>query len=381
MEVNLSEDQVQMADQARRFFENLMPMEYVRSMLEDPRGYTDPVWNKMAEMGWMGMCLPEAYGGLGLGLLDLSVVLEEMGRAVAPGPFFSTVLLAAEALLQAGTEEQKKLYLPLMASGTLLGSLALHEPGGGADPGYVQMAARPKAGGYTLSGTKLFVPDAHTAQILVCVARAGGVRRKKGGLALFVLKTETPGLTTTLLPTMDGTRKLCAVDFRRVRVEPSDMLGDLTNGQDTLERVLQKAAVGLSAECVGGAQKAMEIATEYAKVRVQFDQPIGSFQSIKHRCAQMFVDVESARSVLYWAAWAQDHGDPMEAVLSSSVAKVYCCEAYRNTCASAVQVLGGTGFSWEHDIHLHLKRAKANELALGDSIYHRERIVRLLAGR
>lgn len=381
MEVNLSEDQVQMADQARRFFENLMPMEYVRSMLEDPRGYTDPVWNKMAEMGWMGMCLPEAYGGLGLGLLDLSVVLEEMGRAVAPGPFFSTVLLAAEALVQAGTEEQKSRYLPLVASGTLLGSLALYEPEGGADPGYVRMAARPKAGGYTLNGTKLFVPDAHTAQILVCAARAGGMRRKEDGLALFVLKTDTPGLKTSLMPTMDGTRKLCAVDFRRVKVQPSDVLGDLTNGQQALERVLQKAAVGLSAECVGGAQKAMEIATEYAKVRVQFDQPIGSFQSIKHRCAQMFVEVESARSILYWAAWAQDHGDPLEAALSSSVAKVYCCEAYRNTCASAVQVLGGTGFSWEHDIHLYLKRAKANEVALGDSIYHRERIVRLLAGR
>jgi len=380
MEVNLSEDQIQMANQARRFFENLMPMEYVRSMLEDPRGYTDPVWSKMAEMGWMGMCLPEAYGGLGLGLLDLSVVLEEMGRAVAPGPFFSTVLLAAEALVQAGTEEQKNRYLPLIASGTLIGSLALHEPEGGADPGYVRMPARPGAGGYTLSGTKLFVPDAHTAQILVCVARAGGMRRKGSGLALFVLKTETPGLTTRLLPTMDGTRKLCAVDFKRVKVQPSDELGDPTNGQETLERVLQKAAVGLSAECVGGAQKAMEIATEYAKVRVQFDQPIGSFQSIKHRCAQMFVEVESARSVLYWAAWAQDHGEPMEAALSSSVAKVYCSEAYRNTCASAIQVLGGTGFSWEHDIHLYLKRAKANEVALGDPVYHRERIVRLLAG-
>jgi len=380
MEVNLSEDQIQMANQARRFFENLMPMEYVRSMLEDPRGYTDPVWSKMAEMGWMGMCLPEAYGGLGLGLLDLSVVLEEMGRAVAPGPFFSTVLLAAEALVQAGTEEQKNRYLPLIASGTLIGSLALHEPEGGADPGYVRMPARPGAGGYTLSGTKLFVPDAHTAQILVCVARAGGMRRKGSGLALFVLKTETPGLTTRLLPTMDGTRKLCAVDFKRVKVQPSDVLGDPTNGQETLERVLQKAAVGLSAECVGGAQKAMEIATEYAKVRVQFDQPIGSFQSIKHRCAQMFVEVESARSVLYWAAWAQDHGEPMEAALSSSVAKVYCSEAYRNTCASTIQVLGGTGFSWEHDIHLYLKRAKANEVALGDPVYHRERIVRLLAG-
>lgn len=381
MEVHLSEDQVQMADQARRFCENLLSMDYVRSMVEDERGVTEAVWNKMAEMGWMGMYLPEAYGGLGLSLLDLSVVLEEMGRALAPGPFFSTVLLAAATIAQAGTEEQKKRYLPEMASGALLGSLALHEPEGGADPSYVGMTARPRAGGYTLSGTKLFVPDAHTAQVLVCVARPGGRGRKGDKPALFLLKTEAPGLTTTLLPTMDGTRKLCAVELRRVRAQADDVLGDLASGWEALEKVLQRAAVGLSAECVGGAQRAMEIATEYAKVRVQFDQPIGSFQSIKHRCAQMFVEVESARSVLYWAAWAQDHGDPMEAALSASVAKAYCSEAYRNASASAIQVLGGTGFSWEHDIHLYLKRAKANEVTLGDSVYHRERIVRLLAGR
>ncbi len=381
MEVNLSEEQIQMARQARRFCENVMPMEYVRSMLEDERGFTEAVWNQMAEMGWTGMCLPEAYGGLGLSLLDLSVVLEEMGRALAPGPFFSTVLLAAATIARAGTEEQKKRYLPEIASGALRGSLALYEPEGGADPGWVRMTARPGAGGYTLNGTKLFVPDAHTAQVLVCVARAGGKGRKDAGPALFLLNTQAPGLTTSLLPTMDGTRKLCAVDFRRVRARPEDVLGDSASGREALEMVLQKAAVGLSAECVGGAQRAMEIATEYAKVRVQFDQPIGSFQSIKHRCAQMFVEVESARSVLYWAAWAQDHGDPLEAALSSSVAKAYCAEAYRNACASAVQVLGGTGFSWEHDIHLYLKRAKANEAALGDPMYHRERIVRLLSGR
>ncbi|MEW6441732.1 MAG: acyl-CoA dehydrogenase family protein [bacterium] len=378
MQVKLSEDQIAIVGQARKFCENVMPMAYVRSMFEDPRGFTDAVWAKMAEMGWTGMLVPEAHGGLGLTLLDLAMVLEEMGRAVAPGPFFSTVLLASEAIAAAGSDEQKERYLPGLASGVLRGTLALHEPDGGADPDFVRMPASPLDGSFVLEGTKLFVPDAHVADILVCAARTSG--DPSGGITLFLVETKTPGLTITLLPTMDGTRKLCAVDFSQVQVHGQGRLGPLHFGRAALDRVLARAQVGLCAECVGGAQMSMEIAVEYAKVRVQFDQPIGSFQSIKHRCAQMFVEAESARSLLYWAAWAQDQADAREAALAASVAKSYCSEVYRNASASAVQVLGGTGFSWEHDIHLHLKRAKANELALGDPAYHRERIVRLLEG-
>jgi len=177
---------------------------------------------------------------------------------------------------------------------------------------------------------------------------------------------------------MDGTRKLCSVEFRQTRVGRETILGDPHKGWKPLLRALQVAQVALCAECVGGAQRAMEIATEYAKVRIQFDQPIGAFQAIKHRCAQMYVEAESARSILYWAAWAQDHGKAKEAALSASVAKAYCSEVFRNCSTSAIQVLGGTGFSWEHDIHLYLKRAKANEMALGDPVYHREQVVRLL---
>ena len=198
------------------------------------------------------------------------------------------------------------------------------------------------------------------------------------GITLFLVDLSTEGISVQQLPTMDGTRKLSAVEFKNVRLGAKSILGDLQHGWTPLQRVLQRAQVGLSAECVGGAQRAMEIATDYAKVRVQYDQPIGAFQAIKHRCAQMFVESESARSMLYWAAWAQDHGDEKEAAIAAAAAKSYCSEAFTHNASSGIQILGGTGFTMENEMHLFLKRAKANELALGDPVYHRERIMQLL---
>jgi alkylation response protein AidB-like acyl-CoA dehydrogenase len=301
-----------------------------------------------------------------------------MGRGMVPGPFFSTVLLAAGIVMQTGNDEQKSKYLSPIASGEMRGTLALYEPDGGADIGHIQMEAREDGQGFVLNGTKLLVPDARSADFLICAARTKKGRQPARGITLFILEPGTQGLTLSDLPAMDGTRKLCAVDFAQVRIGRESLLGELHGGWKPLNRALQRAQVGLCAECVGGAQRSMEIATEYAKVRIQFDQPIGAFQSIKHRCAQMYVEVETARSILYWAAWAQDHGKAKEAALSASVAKAYCSEVFRNCSASAIQVLGGTGFSWEHDIHLYLKRAKANEMSLGDAVYHREQLVRLL---
>lgn len=380
MDIALNEDQIEIARQARRFLENESPMAFVRSMFDDERGFTDGFWLKMAEMGWTAMTLPEEYGGLGMDLMDLAVVLMEMGRAVVPGPFFSTVLLAAEAVLRAGSETQKQRYLPSVASGRMRGTLALQEPDGGADPGHILLEARPEGPGFVLNGTKLPVPDAHTADFMVCAARTRDGGAADNGITLFLVDPKAPGISTSPLPAMDGTRKLCVVSFKGVRLPRENVLGGLHDGWGPLNRVLARAQVGLCADCVGGAERAMEIATEYAKIRVQFEQPIGAYQAIKHRCAQMFLEAESARSILFWAAWAQDHAGPEEAALSASVAKAYCSEVYRNNATGAVQVLGGTGFSWEHDIHLYLKRAKSNEVALGDPIYHREQIARRMAG-
>lgn len=380
MDIRLNNVQIDIAKEARRFLDKECPTDYARDMFEDERGFTDDIWTKMTEMDWMRVRIPEPYGGMGMDQMDLSMVLEEMGRAVLPGPFFSTVLLAAEAIMEAGTDSQKERYLPGIAGGELRGTLALHEPDGGADLGYIQMKASADGDGFVLNGTKLFVPDAHVADFVVCAARTAAGDDLAYGITLFLVDLSADGVSVSLLPTMDGTRKLCAVQFKEVPVSSQGVMGELHRGWAPLSRALQRAQVGLCAECVGGAQRAMEIAAEYAKIRIQFDQPIGAFQAIKHRCAQMYVEVESSRSILYWAAWAQDYGSPEEAALAASVAKAYCSEAYTHVATGAIQVLGGTGFSWENDIHLFLKRAKANEQALGDPVYHRERVFQLLAG-
>lgn len=378
MDVSLNKVQIDIAKEARRFLDKECPTDYARDMFEDERGFTDEIWSKMTEMDWMRVRIPEPYGGMGMDLIDLTMVLEEMGRAVVPGPFFSTVLLAAEAVMEAGGDSQKERYLPGISAGEIRGTLALHEPDGGADLGYIQMEARADGDGFVLDGTKLFVPDAHVADFLACAARTEAGNDPAQGITLFLVDLSADGVSVSLLPTMDSTRKLCTVEFKEVRVSPEGVLGELHKGWTPLSRVLQRAQVGLCAECVGGAQRAMEIATEYAKIRIQFDQPIGAFQAIKHRCAQMYVEVESSRSILYWAAWAQDHGDYKEAALAAAVAKAYCSEAFTHVSTGAIQVLGGTGFAWENDIHLYLKRAKANEVALGDPTYHREKVVQLL---
>jgi len=378
MDITLTREQQDIAKEARRFLTNECPFDYVREMFEDERGFTDDIWTKMAEMDWMAMRIPEAYGGLGMDQIDLNTVLEEMGRAVLPGPFFSTVMLAAEVIIEAGTDAQKEDYLPGIADGKLKGTLALHEADGGADLNYIQMPAHAKGNDLILNGTKLFVPDAHVADFLVCVSRTKNGNDPTRGITLFLVDPDMDGISVHPLPTMDGSRRLSAVEFNNVQLGTGSILGELNNGWTPLQRVLQRAQVGLSAECVGGAQRAMEIATDYAKVRIQYDQPIGAFQAIKHRCAQMFVDSESARSILYWAAWAQDHADEKEAAISASVAKTYCTEAFTHNAASGIQVLGGTGFTMENEMNLFLKRAKANEMALGDPVYHRERVMQLL---
>jgi alkylation response protein AidB-like acyl-CoA dehydrogenase len=376
MDIILNEIQLDIAKEARRFLEKEAPMEFVREMFEEDKGYTDGLWKKMCEMDWMKIRIPEEYGGAGMEQIDLCVMLEEMGRTVLPGPFFSSVQLATEAIIAAGSEEQKRKYLPKLAEGKLIGTLALSEPDSGADTDYIQMPARAEGDGFVLSGTKLTVSDAHVADFMVVAARTEPGNSPNEGITLFLVDKDAKGLKTTLLPTMDGTRKLCAVEFNDVHA--SGILGEVNNGRKPLDTVLQRAQVGLAAECIGGAQRAMEIATEYAKTRVQFNQPIGAFQAIKHACAQMYVLVESGRSLLYWAAWAQDNADKKEAALSASAVKSYCAEAYTKVASSALQVHGGIGFTWENDIHLFLKRAKCNELSLGDPAFHREKIVQLL---
>jgi alkylation response protein AidB-like acyl-CoA dehydrogenase len=299
-----------------------------------------------------------------------------MGRAVVPGPYFSTVLLGGLAVLEAGSEAQKKEWLPKIAAGDKRVALAWMEPSAQLGPAGVTLTATEKGGRYTLSGTKLFVHDAHTADALVVAARTQPGAGAEG-VSLFLLPRDTSGLRVTLLPTMDQTRKLCEVTCSDVTVGADALLGAAGAGWAPLSRVLDRATVALCAEMCGGAQKVLDMTVEYAKIRQAFGRPIGSYQGVKHRAADMLVDVENGKSITYYAAWALDEG-AAEAPLAVSMAKAYVSDAYRRVAAAGIQLHGGIGFTWEHDLHLYFKRAKGSEFTFGDATHHRERVAQLV---
>jgi alkylation response protein AidB-like acyl-CoA dehydrogenase len=370
MDFGFSEEQEMLRTSARDFLAKECPMTYVRRMMDDERGYSEEVWRKMVDLGWVGLIFPEAVGGSGLDMVDLVVVLEEMGRAVLPGPFFSTVLLGGIALAEAGSDEQKKRWLAPLAAGKLKATLASVEPSGRWDAAGITLEATADAGGYRLSGTKLFVPDAHLADLVIVAARTTP-GDGEAGISLFAVEVPKDGVSVVPLKTMDQTRKLCEVTFDRVRVGPESLLGARGEGWRLLNRIVDRAKVGLCAEMCGGAERVLEMSVEYAKVRVQFDRPIGSFQAIQHKCANMLLQVESAKSATYYAAWAVAN-DVEEAALAAAMAKSYTSDAYRIVAGEGIQIHGGIGFTWEHDMHLYFKRAKGSEFTFGDGTYNRE---------
>ena len=376
MNFGFNDEQELLRSTARKFFENECGSDTVRRLMETPEGISPDLWTKLAEQGWLGLVYPEAYDGMGLGLVDLVVLMEEMGRAVVPGPYFSAVLLGGLAILEAGGEAQKKEWLPKIAAGDRRVALAWMEPSAQLGPAGVTLSAVEKGGRYTLSGTKLFVHDAHTADALVVAART---RPGAGadGVSLFLLPKGTRGLEVTLLPTMDQTRKLCEVSLADVSVGAAALLGAAGAGWAPLARVLDRATVALCAEMCGGAQKVLDMTVEYAKIRQAFGRPIGSYQGVKHRAADMLVDVENSKSITYYAAWALDEG-AAEAPLAVSMAKAYVSDAYRRVAAAGIQLHGGIGFTWEHDLHLYFKRAKGSEFTFGDATHHRERVAQLV---
>jgi alkylation response protein AidB-like acyl-CoA dehydrogenase len=378
MDFGFSDEQEMLRQTTRAFLQEHCPMTSVRQMMEDDKGYSPALWKEMADLGWLGLAFPEEYGGQGLGFVDLTVILEEMGAALLPSPFLSTVLLAGQTILIGGSETQKKTYLPKIANGSLIAALAMTEPSARFDAtGITEVKATPEADGFRITGTKLFVLDAHVAELIVVAARTKEAGDKSFGITLFLVDSNTPGISTTLLKTMDQTRKQCEVVFDNVHVGRDRLLGMLDMGWPVLRKVLNSATVALCAEMVGGAQRVLDISVAYAKERVQFGRPIGSFQAIKHKCAEMMLQVESAKSAAYYAAWAVDEDVP-EAPLAVSMAKAYCSDAYCHTAGEGIQVHGGIGFTWEHDIHLYFKRAKYAEFTFGDATYHRELVAQEL---
>ncbi|MBI3303607.1 MAG: acyl-CoA/acyl-ACP dehydrogenase [Deltaproteobacteria bacterium] len=374
MDFGFSEEQELLRKSAADFLSKECPMTYVRQMMEDERGYSEELWQKMAELGWMGLIYPEELGGAGLSTVDLVVVLEEMGRVVLPGPFFSTVALGGLAILEAGNSEQKKKLLPDVTAGKTKVTLALLEENARWDAKGVKLSARKSGKGYRLNGVKLFVPDAHVADTLVCAARTSD------GITLFLVDRQQAGVSTTLLKTMDQTRKLCEVRLDKVQVGGDAILGTPGKGWDALARVIDRSKVALCAEMCGGARKVLDMSVEYAKVREQFGRPIGSFQAIQHKCANMLVQVESAKSATYYAAWAVAN-DARDAPLAAAMAKAYCSDAYRQVSAEGIQVHGGIGFTWEHDMHIYFKRAKGSEVTFGDATWNRELVAQYTLDR
>jgi alkylation response protein AidB-like acyl-CoA dehydrogenase len=374
MDFGFSQEQEMLRATARKFFENECTSEFVRARMEEDAAVTPDFWKKLAEQGWLGLVYPEEFGGTGLGFVDLTVLMEEMGRAVMPGPFFST-LLGGLTILEAGSTDQKKEWLAKLSDGAAKATLAWTEPSARWDAAGVTTAARNAGGKWTLTGTKLFVPDAHVADVLLVVARTSEGKRPEDGVSLFLVERGARGLQTKLLPTMDQTRKLCEV---KLDDTSATLLGAKDAGWAPLDRVVQRATVALCAEMCGGAQKVLDMTTEYAKIRIAFGKPIGSYQGVKHRAADMLVDVENAKSLTYYAAWAVDENVP-EAALACSMAKAYTSDAYRKVAGAGIQLHGGIGFTWEHDLHLYFKRAKSSEFTFGDATYHREKVAQLIS--
>ena len=369
MQFGLTETQQVLKNSARAFFSAECPNAEVRRLMETPTAYDAVLWQKMAHQGWTGIIFDEEYGGLGLGLVEMAVALEEMGRALLPGPYLS-MLLAGVAIDAAGTPAQKRKYLPRISMGEVHATLALLEASASWDPEAVQLTAHPTLAGFALTGRKMFVPDAATADFLVCAARRGP------DLSLFMAPRGARGLTVSPLPAIDETRKLYQVAFADVPVAEEDILATGDSARAALARALAVGTVALAAEMVGGMQRIMEIAVEYAKARKQFGKPIGQFQAVQHLCADMLLLTESSRSAAYYAAWALQERAP-EADVAVSIAKAYASDAYREVGNRGIQVQGGMGFTWENNVHLYYKRAKASELMFGDATYHRERIARL----
>jgi alkylation response protein AidB-like acyl-CoA dehydrogenase len=368
-----SAEQQELRAAARDFLADHSSSEAVRRAMASELGFDTEVWKRIGhELGWTSVHIPEAYGGSGLGYVELVALLEVMGEALLCAPFFSSVCLAANAILVAANEAQKREWLPAIAGGRTRAALAFDESTRHGEAASCRATGRREGAGFVLAGRKRFVLDGHSAELLVVTARRPG-SAGDDGVSLFAVPASARGVERRALPTMDPTRRLAEIELRDVRVPASALLGEEGSGAPALAHALDLAAVALAAEQVGGAQRCLAMAVEHAKQRVQFGRPIGSFQAIKHTCADMMVAAESARSAAYYAGCvAAEGGDDLARV--ASLAKAWCSEAYFRCAADALQVHGGVGFTWEYDVHLHLKRARGGESLLGSPAWHRERI-------
>jgi alkylation response protein AidB-like acyl-CoA dehydrogenase len=365
MKLAVSAEQRELRESVRRFLADRAPLSRVRELMETSGGTDEQVWRQAgAQLGLQGIAIPEEYGGSGFSFAEQAIVLEELGAALYGGPYLASAVLAATALLTTGDEQARRDLLPGIASGQTVATLAFTEDDGSWEPEAIALAATGDGAGWVLDGHKSFVLDGHTAGLILAVARTDA------GLSLFAVDAGAAGLRRTALPTLDQTRKLARLEFASV---PARLIGAPGEAAAALARTLDVAAIALAAEQLGGAQRALDMAVAYAKIRHQFGRPIGSFQAIKHRCADLLLEVESLRSAVTYAAAAEAE-DSGEVPVVAALVKAYASDVYFHVAAENIQIHGGIGFTWEHDAHLYFKRAKASELFLGDASYHRERL-------
>lgn len=371
MDFDLTETQEIVKRTAREFLTNECPKELVREMERNNEGYSPELWKKMAELGWMGLVFPETYAGGGGSFLDLVILLEEMGRALLPGPFFSTVILGGMTILEAGSERQKKEFLPLIASGKLIVTLALTESSAKFTADGIKTEAKEVGDGFIISGTKLFVPDAHISDYIIYAARTkkASSKSKEDGISLFFINSKSPGINITMLKTIGGDKQ-CEVTFNNVKCNLSDVLGKLNEGWLYINSMLQRAAIGKCAEMIGGAQQVLETTVNYAKERVQFEHPIGSYQFIQNQCVQMAINTVTSKFITYQAAWKMSEG--LACSKDIAMAKSWVSDSYRQVVALGQQCNGANAYMLDHTLPLYFTRAKAAELAYGDADFHRE---------
>jgi alkylation response protein AidB-like acyl-CoA dehydrogenase len=371
MNFSFSEDQVLLRNSVRAALDEQCAPAHVRAMADDSRGYSEALWSEMAKLGWLGLPFAEEQGGAGLGLVELALVLEEMGRAAYPGPYFASVVLGGLGIQLGGSAAQQERWLPAIASGQARASAALLEDALDWDPASTTATATAtKAGdGWRLSGLKRFVPWAHVADVVLVPARA------PEGVSLFLVDPRAAGVTLTPMIGIDLSNRWSEMRLDGVAVPADALMGRAGDAGGLLDALLRRAAVGASAEMLGAARRCLDMSVGYVKVREQFGQLIGSFQAIRHRCAEMLMEVENCHSAVYYAAWALTAGAG-DAAAAASICKSYVSEAARKVCGDAIQVHGGIGFTWEYDLHLYFKRAKALEPLYGDAAHHREQIVR-----
>jgi len=373
MDLALREEQEMLKKTAQGFLENKCPKTLVREMEKDEKGYSTELWHEMAELGWMGLVIAEKYGGMGMKFLDLAILIEEMGKFLVPGPFLPTVVYCGLPIAAHGTEGQKQEFLPKIAGGSIIMTLALTEPSADIEARSIETRAVADGGDYVLNGVKLFVPDAHVADYLLVVARTMESEDEDRGITLFLVDAKSAGIGYTVLSSIASDRQ-CEVVLENVRVPESNILGELDRGWQIIPKVLEQAAVAQCAIMVGGAQAVLDMTVAYAKERIQFHRPIASFQAVQHKCANMLVALEGSRYITYEAAWKLSENIP--AAMEVSMAKAWVSEAYRQICAEGHDIHGGVSYMVEHDMQLYFRRAKAAELAFGDGDIHREKVAR-----